>query len=234
MLETFGVRLKQTIEKKSMTVATVAGELSISPQAIHKWIAGNEISIENLRALAKLLGVNWIWLRYGDEAVHELNTPAPEEKDAVVEYRKSLINTILRNDRIRYLTMEIFGIGAMVLNVITGERQYGPLFCKMTGMTISTASNGAIFNSLLNPEDRDVVREATAATLKATRRIYTRCEMLSKPGQVFELCGQIMAFTGEQEEGIVFIKKIDSKSVSMQEFFKDQDAPLYAREALKK
>lgn len=70
----FAFRLKELLEHKNLTLQSVATVLGVSRAAVHKWTKGGEIDYEKLRKLAAFLGVNWIWLRYGEQAQHELES----------------------------------------------------------------------------------------------------------------------------------------------------------------
>lgn len=70
----FAFRLKELLEHKKLTLQAVATALDVSRPAVHKWTRGGEIDYDNLRKLAAFLGVNWIWLRYGEQARQELDS----------------------------------------------------------------------------------------------------------------------------------------------------------------
>lgn len=72
----FAFRLKELLEHKNLTLQAVATVLGVSRPAVHKWTKGGEIDYEKLRKLAAFLGVNWIWLRYGEQAQQELQNNA--------------------------------------------------------------------------------------------------------------------------------------------------------------
>ncbi|VVE31514.1 PAS domain-containing protein [Pandoraea anhela] len=64
----FAFRLKELLEYKKLTLQAVANALNVSRPAVHKWTKGGEIDHEKVRKLAAFLDVNWIWLRYGEQA----------------------------------------------------------------------------------------------------------------------------------------------------------------------
>lgn len=69
----FADRLRESIAARNETQASVAAGINVSPQAVGKWVTGGRIDDENLKALSGYLGVNWLWLRYGEEAIEELD-----------------------------------------------------------------------------------------------------------------------------------------------------------------
>src|SRR3569832_457191 len=87
----FGKRLKTVMEQRGETPQSVADELGITPQAVHKWMrGGSEITLSNLRTLAKFLNVNWLWLRYKNNVIKKLATPS-QTVSPVEQYRQRLI-----------------------------------------------------------------------------------------------------------------------------------------------
>jgi transcriptional regulator with XRE-family HTH domain len=59
------------LKLRGISQVQLAARLDLSAQAVSKWVKGGEIEHARLLGLAKILKVNWIWLRYGDDAVVE-------------------------------------------------------------------------------------------------------------------------------------------------------------------
>lgn len=70
----FGYRLKQRMADKGARLKDLAAATGKSVTAAHKWTRGGDIDLASLRLLAGYLEVNWVWLRYGNEAVQEVLT----------------------------------------------------------------------------------------------------------------------------------------------------------------
>ena len=68
----FSLHLKELLEHRKLSLQSVANALDVSRTAVHKWTRGGEIDYGNLRKLAQLLDVNWIWLRYGEDALRDV------------------------------------------------------------------------------------------------------------------------------------------------------------------
>ena len=83
----FSKRLGALLKEREMTFAEVAECVGVSAQGAHKWANGGDIEYENLRALADCLGVNWVWLRYGAEALQDITK---ERGDTLSEEAKGL------------------------------------------------------------------------------------------------------------------------------------------------
>src|SRR3569832_3008029 len=125
----FGKRLKTVMEQRGETPQSVADELGITPQAVHKWMrGGSEITLSNLRTLAKFLNVNWLWLRYGDNVVMELATPS-QTVSPVEQYRQRLIGEMIEGERRRRWVLETLGFGLCVFVVLSVVRFWGLFFC---------------------------------------------------------------------------------------------------------
>jgi transcriptional regulator with XRE-family HTH domain len=67
----FSDRLQELIHREKLSNKDVAQALGVSQQAITNWIKTGRIDYENLRKLAALFQVNWVWLRYGPAALND-------------------------------------------------------------------------------------------------------------------------------------------------------------------
>ena len=67
----FSTRLQELIHREKLSNKDVALALGVSQQAITNWIKTGGIDYENLRKLATHFQVNWIWLRYGPDALND-------------------------------------------------------------------------------------------------------------------------------------------------------------------
>ena len=83
----FNERLRALLKEQEKTFAEVARCVGVSTQGAHKWANGGNIEYEHLRALADCLGVNWVWLRYGAEALQDITE---ERGDTLSEEAKGL------------------------------------------------------------------------------------------------------------------------------------------------
>jgi PAS domain-containing protein len=116
----FARRLKNLLEEKQLTLTQVANAIGKSPPSVHRWTHGGEIDYANLRALANYLGVSWIWLRYGDEALQDLQSD-PSASEALTEQRRKYLGEIMENEARMHLAQEMANIVTWELNILTGE-----------------------------------------------------------------------------------------------------------------
>lgn len=123
--DSFAFRLKELLEHKKLTLQAVATALDVSRPAVHKWTRGGEIDYERLRKLAVFLGVNWIWLRYGEQARQEAET-----SDAVTlpmtDMRRRYIADLMESEARTKLAQEGARIVTWEWNLITDGVTYSP------------------------------------------------------------------------------------------------------------
>lgn len=115
----FGERLKELIKQKQLTQAQVAKAVGTSVPSVNRWTKGGEIEYDNLRSLADFLEVNWVWLRYGDEAIQSLQQTLPDN-DAMIDMRREYLNQILDNEARMKSALEMAQIIHWEWNVLTG------------------------------------------------------------------------------------------------------------------
>lgn len=65
-LNTLAERIKFLRKKSGLSLAAVAKQLEVSPQAVHKWENGGNIDGVRTMALAELFNVNASWVMFGE------------------------------------------------------------------------------------------------------------------------------------------------------------------------
>jgi PAS domain-containing protein len=111
--ETFAARLSGLINENSISHAKVGRIVGVSGQAVGKWAKGGNIEYENLQALATHFGVNWVWLRYGDDAI-----TAFSERRSGSKVRRAVIKNIMENEERQRLALNAVKIGTWDLDLI--------------------------------------------------------------------------------------------------------------------
>ena len=114
------MRLKALLQQKQLTLAEVARAINTSAPSVHRWTRDGEIEYENLRALADYLDVNWVWLRYGDEAIEGLKETMSASDSAADERRKHL-GQIMESEARMALAQDMASIVTWEWNVLTDE-----------------------------------------------------------------------------------------------------------------
>ncbi|MFT0866198.1 PAS domain-containing protein [Pseudomonas sp. CAM1A] len=121
----FAFRLKELLEHHKLTLQAVGTALGISRTAVHKWTRGGEIDYTNLRKLADLLKVNWIWLRYGEEALHSVQQAEVVELP-MTDVRRRYTAEIMESETRMKLAQEGARIVTWEWNLLTDEVTYSP------------------------------------------------------------------------------------------------------------
>ncbi|WP_052177744.1 helix-turn-helix domain-containing protein [Methylotenera sp. G11] len=132
----FSDRLTTLLKQKQLTLAQVANAIGKSVPSIHRWTRGGEIDYENLRALAGFLEVNWIWLRYGDEAVEELRESVTSS-ESIADERREYLGKIMENEARMNLAQDMAGIATWEWNVLTNELAGSPNLEQVFGVPIA-------------------------------------------------------------------------------------------------
>ncbi|MCG5077482.1 helix-turn-helix domain-containing protein [Paraburkholderia tagetis] len=121
----FGQRLKELLQQKQLTLTQVAKSLGISTPSVHRWTNGGEIEYANLRALAAFLDVNWVWLRYGDEAIQDLKETLVPESGAQ-DLRQKYLGQIIDSEARMKLAYDAARIATWEWQVLTRELTTSP------------------------------------------------------------------------------------------------------------
>ena len=121
--ETFALRLKEVLGRKRIMLKQVAEALGVSSAAVHKWTRGGEIEYRKLRVLADFLGVNWVWLRYGEQAVLDLATAAGSDEQ-LTEIRRKHLAEIMENEARMKFAQNVSGIVTWEWNILTDAVAY--------------------------------------------------------------------------------------------------------------
>lgn len=121
----FAFRLKELLELNKLTLQVVGTALGISRTSVHKWTRGGEIDYDNLRKLADFLKVNWIWLRYGEEALRDVQAAETVELP-MTDLRRRYTSQIMESEERMKLAQEGARIVTWEWNLISDELTYSP------------------------------------------------------------------------------------------------------------
>lgn len=114
--ENFAARLSKLIQERNVSHAEVGRAVGVSGQAVGKWAKGGNIEYENLQALAKLFDVNWIWLRYGDDAMISFS-----ERRTGSKARRAIIKDIMENEQRLRRALDAAEMGAWEFDLISDQ-----------------------------------------------------------------------------------------------------------------
>ena len=119
----FGNRLKALLKQKDLTQSQVAIAAGTSVPSVNRWTRGGEIEYDNLRTLADYLEVNWVWLRYGTEAISSLQE-SMSDNGPVNDTRREYLNQIIDSEMRMRSALEMAEIIHWEWNVLTGKLTY--------------------------------------------------------------------------------------------------------------
>jgi PAS domain S-box-containing protein len=163
MEETFASRLKALLAQRRLMLKQVAEAVSVSPSAVHKWTRGGEIEYERLLALARFLGVNWVWLRYGEQALADLERSGAADPHSRALRQKHLGEIMESEARMKF-AQEAAGIVTWEWNVLTDALSYSANDAVLFGRHIGAMDE---FWACVHPGDAARVKEQVQRALTA-------------------------------------------------------------------
>ncbi|WP_181880978.1 helix-turn-helix domain-containing protein [Crenobacter cavernae] len=161
--ETFATRLKGVLDSKRIMLKQVAEALSVSPSAVHKWTRGGEIEYERLLSLARYIGVNWLWLRYGEEAIADLEASSAADPH-IRELRQKHLTEIMENEARMKFAQEVSGIVTWEWSVLTDALNYSSNDETLFGRHIRTMDD---FWACVHKDDIAHLKEVLQKSLSA-------------------------------------------------------------------
>lgn len=161
--ETFALRLKEVLGRKRIMLKQVAEALGVSSAAVHKWTRGGEIEYRKLRVLADFLGVNWVWLRYGEQAVLDLATAAGSDEQ-LTEIRRKHLAEIMENEARMKFAQNVSGIVTWEWNILTDAVAYSANAEQLFGRPLRLLND---FWAALEPADAPALRARQEECLRS-------------------------------------------------------------------
>lgn len=119
--DTFPSRLSKLMKDYGDSHAEIGRVVGVSGQAVGKWARGGNIEYDNLRSLAQHFDVNWIWLRYGDDAMQSFT-----ERRSGSQARRAVIKDIIENEARMRLALGAAEIGTWDLDLLTDQLVLSP------------------------------------------------------------------------------------------------------------
>lgn len=179
--DSFAFRLKVLLEHKKISLQQVADVVGISRPAVHKWTRGGEIDYSNLRKLATFLEVNWVWLRYGDQAVKDLGLSGHTELP-MTDLRRRYTAEIMSSEARMKQAQEVAGIVTWEWNLVSDELIYSGDCEKLYGRYIHSNEE---FWEILHPDDAMWLNNEWMQEAIASGRPYVRAFRILLPdGQI--------------------------------------------------
>jgi len=153
--DTFASRLTGLIKENGISHAEVGRVVGVSGQAVGKWAKGGNIEFDNLQSLAHHFGVNWVWLRYGDDAI-----TAFSERRTGSKARRAVIKNIMENEERQRLALNAAKIGTWDLDLVADNLVLSDVASQLLGIEPgSFHGDKAELLNCVEPEERDQVKK---------------------------------------------------------------------------
>lgn len=136
----FSNRLSDLMKEKKLTLGDIAKAIGKSVPSVHRWTHGGEIDFDNLLLLATFLEVNWIWLRFGDEALQSMRLDSNiknEESDVRTKY----LDEIIENETRMKLALSMAQVVCWEWSVLTKTFKFSEGSEKILGINLNQISN---------------------------------------------------------------------------------------------
>jgi len=160
--DTFASRLTQLIHEHSISHAEIGRVVGVSGQAVGKWAKGGNIEYDNLKTVAAHFDVNWIWLRYGDDAMISFS-----ERRTGSKVRRAVIKSIVDNEQRMRLALDAATIGTWDLDVIGDQIVLSDVAEELLGVgKAGFHGNKEELLSYVASADRNKVDEALSAVIE--------------------------------------------------------------------
>ncbi len=160
--DTFAGRLTALMREQGLSHAEVGRAVGVSGQAVGKWAKGGNIEYDNLQMLARLFGVNWIWLRYGDDAMISFS-----ERRTGSKTRRAVIREIVDSEERLRLALEGMDIGVWDMDLISDQVVLSEMAGRLLGVGPSGFHGGRQeLLQLVHGEDHERVAEALEQVLE--------------------------------------------------------------------
>ncbi len=178
--DSFAFRLKELLEHRKLTLQAVAVTLGVSRTAVHKWTRGGEIDFDNLRKLSGLLSVNWIWLRYGEQAQQDAQNSTPQSLP-MTDLRRKHTAQIMESEARMKLAQENARIVTWEWNLLTDEVTYSSNVEKVYGWPVKRNED---FWSHTPLEEVPALQDVFNRSISSGQPCDTDFRMLTPEGEV--------------------------------------------------
>lgn len=166
--ETFATRLSGLIQEHHISHAEIGRIVGVSGQAVGKWAKGGNIEYENLKALSAHFGVNWIWLRYGDDAMVSFS-----ERRSGSKARRALIKNIIENEQRMRLALDAATIGTWDMDLVADQIVLSDVAQRLLGVDSEgfVGSKGELLK-LVAEADRDRVNNVLTQVIENQQQSF--------------------------------------------------------------
>lgn len=136
----FSNRLLALMNEKKLTLGDVAKAIRKSVPSVHRWTHGGEIDFDNLVLLATFLDVNWVWLRFGDEALQSMRLDT-NIKNEDSDVRTKYLEEIIENETRMKLALTMAQVVCWEWSVLTKTLKFSESSEQILGIKLNQISN---------------------------------------------------------------------------------------------
>lgn len=188
MQDTFSSRLTRLMKEHGDSHAEIGRVVGVSGQAVGKWARGGNIEYDNLRALAQHFNVNWIWLRYGDDAMQSFS-----ERRTGSKARRAVIKDIMENEERMRLALGAAQIGTWDLELVTDQLVMSQEARLLLGISPqATALNRSDLLKCMVEAERADLAEVLEQLLESQRESFDISQQPIERGSRVRLRGQVV------------------------------------------
>jgi PAS domain-containing protein len=186
--ENFAARLSGLIVENSISHAEVGRIVGVSGQAVGKWAKGGNIEYDNLQALATHFGVNWVWVRYGDDAI-----TAFSERRSGSKVRRAVIKDIMANEERQRLALNAVNIGTWDLDLIGDNLVLSDAAQQLLGIKSgSFHGDKADLLNCVDPDERAQVKDILTQVLDNQLEAFDFTHHLADSGAQLRHRGKVV------------------------------------------
>ena len=171
---TFGDRLILLMRRDNYTNKALGDKIGVSGQSVGKWKTNGNIEFEKLTALADVFKVNWIWLRYGEEALHAVCEKRAQ--DMLAEERRKWIEELKYKEAWNRLALKAANIGTWDAYPETDCLNWSPTTFEIFGVDPKTfTGKKSFFDERVYPPDLEKLQQDYIVGLNSPDGKY-RCD----------------------------------------------------------
>lgn len=200
------VRLRYALRNRKLSQRSLAEVLGVTPQAVGKWFKGGDIEHAKLRQLAKLLGVNWVWLRYGEDALKESLVQQSVE-DRVSHLRETVAKEALHSEERHRAICVALKLGVWEVNPNIGKNFWSITTRQILGAPLDLQPSQSVFRDLVYDEDVPHIDETIKRAVTGDAdKLEQRFRLKSDPDKWIRCTGTVFK-NGDRVErvaGIMF------------------------------
>ena len=156
-MDNWGGRLAFVLQSRHLSQRTLATELAVSQASVSKWVKGGDIDYDRLRQLAQYLKLNWVWLRYGDEALASVVEERRGEKDRLAYFASNTATEMGVSKEFHLAIFNQMQLGLWVFDVASGQLYHSPVLRQILGIPLDEPTTRDSFRRRIMEDGKPVI-----------------------------------------------------------------------------